>query len=87
MIQPVVDPLYDQLKREVDLLGRALGKAIVDLSGQQLFALEEDVRALSKHLRQHQHQSQRRKLLRLRRRLNSRFSKHQIQQVEVDSEK
>ncbi|WP_027894156.1 phosphoenolpyruvate carboxylase [Calidithermus chliarophilus] len=52
MIQPVVDPLYDQLKREVDLLGRALGKAIVDLSGQQLLDLEEDVRALSKHLRQ-----------------------------------
>jgi phosphoenolpyruvate carboxylase len=53
MIQPVVDPLYDQLKREVDLLGRALGRAIVDLSGQRLLDLEEDVRALSKHLRQH----------------------------------
>ncbi|PZA07048.1 MULTISPECIES: phosphoenolpyruvate carboxylase [unclassified Meiothermus] len=48
----VSDPLYDQLKREVDLLGRALGQAIKALSGERLYRLEEEVRALSKHLRQ-----------------------------------
>lgn len=48
----VSDPLYDQLKREVDLLGRALGQAIKTLSGERLYHLEEEVRALTKHLRQ-----------------------------------
>ncbi|HEU4742297.1 MAG TPA: phosphoenolpyruvate carboxylase [Meiothermus sp.] len=47
-----LDPLYDQLKREVDLLGRALGQAIKTLSGERLYRLEEEVRALTKHLRQ-----------------------------------
>jgi phosphoenolpyruvate carboxylase len=46
------DRLFEQLKREVDLLGRALGKAIRVLSGQRIFELEEQVRELTKTLRQ-----------------------------------
>ena len=45
------DRLFEQLKREVDLLGRALGKAIRTLSGQRFFELEEQVRELTKALR------------------------------------
>ncbi|WP_243149714.1 phosphoenolpyruvate carboxylase [Thermaerobacter sp. PB12/4term] len=47
------EELYPLLKREVDLLGRALGEAIRRLSGDRLFELEEDIRARTKHLRQH----------------------------------
>lgn len=50
-MEPLPDP-YEFLRREVDLLGRALGRAIRDLSGERLYALEEEVRGLSKHLRQ-----------------------------------
>lgn len=46
------DRLFEQLKREVDVLGRALGKAIRTLSGQRIFELEEQVRELTKTLRQ-----------------------------------
>jgi len=46
------DPLFEQLKREVDLLGRSLGKAIRALSGPRIFELEERVRDLTKTLRQ-----------------------------------
>jgi len=46
------DLLFEQLKREVDLLGRALGKAIRTLSGERMFELEETVRDLTKRLRQ-----------------------------------
>ncbi|MCX7782023.1 MAG: phosphoenolpyruvate carboxylase, partial [Meiothermus sp.] len=55
------DQLFEQLKREVDLLGRALGKAIRTLSGERVFELEEQIRELTKALRQsyteatHQH--------------------------------
>jgi len=45
------DVLYAALRREVDLLGRLLGNAIRRLSGEALFQLEEDVRALAKQLR------------------------------------
>lgn len=44
--------LFEQLKREVDVLGRALGKAIRTLSGPRIFELEEQVRELTKSLRQ-----------------------------------
>ncbi|AEB11631.1 phosphoenolpyruvate carboxylase [Marinithermus hydrothermalis] len=44
---------FGVLKREVDRLGRALGHAIRTLSGKKLFDLEEEVRALTKHLRAH----------------------------------
>ncbi len=44
---------FGVLKREVDLLGRALGHAIRTLSGQKLYDLEEQVRALTKRLRAH----------------------------------
>lgn len=47
------EDLYPMLKNEVDLLGRALGEAIRRLSGERLFALEEAIRARTKHLRQH----------------------------------
>ncbi|WP_297852589.1 phosphoenolpyruvate carboxylase [Meiothermus sp.] len=46
------DRLFEQLKREVDLLGRALGKAIRTLSGERVFELEEQIRELTKALRQ-----------------------------------
>ncbi|MCS7069625.1 MAG: phosphoenolpyruvate carboxylase [Meiothermus sp.] len=46
------DRLFEQLKREVDLLGRALGKAIRTLSGERVFELEEQIRELTKTLRQ-----------------------------------
>jgi phosphoenolpyruvate carboxylase len=46
------DRLFEQLKREVDVLGRALGKAIRTLSGERIFELEEQVRELTKTLRQ-----------------------------------
>lgn len=44
--------LFEQLKREVGVLGRALGKAIHTLSGPRIFELEEQVRELTKSLRQ-----------------------------------
>lgn len=46
------DRLFAQLKREVDVLGRALGKAIRTLSGERMLALVEQVRELTKTLRQ-----------------------------------
>jgi len=46
------DRLFEQLKREVDLLGRALGKAIRTLSGERMLELEEQVRELTIALRQ-----------------------------------
>ncbi|WP_299429805.1 phosphoenolpyruvate carboxylase [uncultured Meiothermus sp.] len=46
------DQLFEQLKREVDLLGRALGKAIRSLTGERMLELEEQVRELTKTLRQ-----------------------------------
>ncbi len=49
---PEADPLFEQLKQEVDLLGKALGKAIRTVSGERLFELEEEVRTLTKALRQ-----------------------------------
>lgn len=42
---------FERLKRDVDLLGRALGKAIRDFSGEHLYEVEEEVRALTKSLR------------------------------------
>jgi len=48
----MTDPLFEALRREVDLLGRALGQAIRTLSGEPLFALEERIRTLSKSLRE-----------------------------------
>ncbi|MDX2007775.1 MAG: phosphoenolpyruvate carboxylase [Meiothermus sp.] len=44
--------LFEQLKREVDLLGRSLGGAIRTLSGERMYELEERARALTKALRQ-----------------------------------
>lgn len=46
------DRLFAQLKREVDMLGRALGKAIRTLSGERMLELVEQVRDLTKTLRQ-----------------------------------
>lgn len=46
------DRLFAQLKREVDMLGRALGKAIRTLSGERMLELVEQVRELTKTLRQ-----------------------------------
>lgn len=57
------DKLFEQLKREVDLLGRALGKAIHTLSGERVFELEERVRDLTKTLRQSYTETTRRQLL------------------------
>ncbi|CAN5487076.1 phosphoenolpyruvate carboxylase [soil metagenome] len=42
---------FDQLKADVDLLGRALGTVLQELSGRRLFDLVEEVRSLTKHLR------------------------------------
>lgn len=57
------DQLFEQLKREVDLLGRALGGAIRTLSGERMFELEETVRSLTKTLRQNPDSSQHDELL------------------------
>ncbi len=46
------EQLFEQLKREVDLLGRALGQAIRTLSGERVFELEEQIRERTKALRQ-----------------------------------
>lgn len=43
--------LFDALKRDVDLLGRALGDAIRTLDGERFLALEEEVRSATKALR------------------------------------
>lgn len=59
------DQLFEQLKREVDLLGRALGEAIQTLSGERMFELEETVRSLTKTLRQTPDAVQRDELLRI----------------------
>ena len=59
----VDDLLFEQLKREVDLLGRALGSAIRTLSGERMFWLEEDVRSLTKSLRQGYDAAEHQKLL------------------------
>ncbi|MDY7017688.1 MAG: phosphoenolpyruvate carboxylase [Nitrospirota bacterium] len=40
----------EHVRSEVNLLGRALGKAIRDVSGEELYALEEEVRLLSKRI-------------------------------------
>jgi phosphoenolpyruvate carboxylase len=53
MVEPMPETLFDELKSEVDLLGRALGFAIRTVSGERLYDLEEAVRALTKHQRQH----------------------------------
>lgn len=45
------DADFSVVRREVNLLGHALGHAIRTLSGQRLFELEENVRALTKALR------------------------------------
>ncbi|HEY8415074.1 MAG TPA: phosphoenolpyruvate carboxylase, partial [Thermaerobacter sp.] len=60
----MADELYGELKREVDMLGRALGEAIRRLSGERLFELEEEIRALTKHLRQHPGDEEARRALR-----------------------
>lgn len=52
MAELMQDKLFDELKSEVDLLGRALGYAIRTVSGERLYNLEEQFRALTKHLRQ-----------------------------------
>ncbi|MCS7193959.1 MAG: phosphoenolpyruvate carboxylase [Meiothermus sp.] len=57
------DLLFAELKREVDLLGRALGKAIRTLSGERVFALEERIRELTKALRHAPSEAGRRELL------------------------
>lgn len=57
------DRLFEQLKREVDMLGRALGKAIRSLSGERMFELEEQVRELTKTLRQNHSEATHRLLL------------------------
>ncbi|WP_337868012.1 phosphoenolpyruvate carboxylase [Meiothermus sp.] len=57
------DRLFEQLKREVDLLGRALGKAIRTLSGERIFELEEQVRERTKTLRQNHSEAIHRQLL------------------------
>ncbi|PZN11390.1 MAG: phosphoenolpyruvate carboxylase, partial [Bacillota bacterium] len=46
------------------MLGRALGDAIRRLSGERLFELEEEIRALTKHLRQHPGDEEARRTLR-----------------------
>lgn len=46
----MLDP-FEQLKSDVDRLGRALGHAIRAVSGERLYALEESVRGLTKQLR------------------------------------
>lgn len=40
----------DHVRSEVNLLGRALGKAIREVSGEELYNLEEEVRLLSKRI-------------------------------------
>jgi phosphoenolpyruvate carboxylase len=45
------DAHFAALRREVNLLGHALGSAIRGLSGERLYELEEEVRALTKALR------------------------------------
>ncbi|RIH83501.1 Phosphoenolpyruvate carboxylase [Meiothermus luteus] len=57
------DVLFAELKREVDLLGRALGKAIRTLSGERVFALEERIRELTKALRHAPSEAGRQELL------------------------
>jgi phosphoenolpyruvate carboxylase len=49
--QTLRDARTADLRREVRLLGHALGDAIRNQSGETLYALEEDVRALTKALR------------------------------------
>ena len=50
--KPVVAaPNLEPLARDVDLLGRALGAVLREQEGKRFFALEEDVRELTKNLR------------------------------------
>ncbi|RDI95627.1 phosphoenolpyruvate carboxylase [Meiothermus sp. QL-1] len=59
------EALFEELKREVDLLGRALGRAIRTLSGQRIFDLEEKIREHTKALRQSHREQTREELLTL----------------------
>lgn len=52
-----MDP-FEQLKRDVDRLARALGHAIRSVSGDRLYELEEKVRGLTKQLRQDPHNAE-----------------------------
>jgi len=72
------DRLFEQLKREVDVLGRALGKAIRTLSGQRIFELEEQVRELTKTLRQAYAEDIRQQLLAVVRRLSLSEAEHLV---------
>ena len=49
--KPPVDDLFDQLKADVDHLGRTLGNVIRSDEGEDFFALVERVRGLTKRLR------------------------------------
>lgn len=57
--------LPEALRRDVDRLGRALGDAIREVSGERLFALVEEVRARTKRLRQNPDPTEQEKLVRL----------------------
>ncbi len=54
--------LPEALRRDVDRLGRALGDAIREVSGERLYALVEEVRARTKRLRQQPDERQAREL-------------------------
>lgn len=46
------EAVFEQLKRDVDFLASALGTVITELEGEQFFSLVEQVRSLTKQLRQ-----------------------------------
>ncbi len=46
------EAVFEQLKRDVDFLASALGTVITELEGEKFFALVEQVRSLTKQLRQ-----------------------------------
>ena len=48
-IQP--DEAFEQLSADVDYLASALGRVIIELEGQRIFDLVEEVRSLTKRLR------------------------------------
>ena len=57
--------LPEALRRDVDRLGRALGEAIREVSGERLYELVEEVRARTKRLRQTPDPDEREALVRL----------------------
>ncbi len=58
----VPESAFADLRREVNLLGHALGHAIRTLAGERMFQVEEEVRALTKTLRREARQADEDKL-------------------------